>query len=56
MEKIVSDNGKQFTVKEYQNFAVHIGLIFTTSSPCHPQVPSSSVRLMTLVNTSSCWN
>ena len=31
-----TDNGSQFTSKEYENFATHYGFKHTTSSPYHP--------------------
>ena len=32
-----TDNGSQFTSKEYENFATHYGFKHTTSSPYHPK-------------------
>ena len=36
-EEIISDNGSQFTAKEYQDFAARYGSRITTSSPHHPR-------------------
>ena len=36
-EEIVSDNGSQFTAKEYQHFAARYGFRITTSSPHYPR-------------------
>ena len=36
-EKVISDNGKQFTGRKYQDFAVKYGFKLTTSSPYHPK-------------------
>ena len=35
-EEIISDNGSQFTAKEYQDFAAGYGFRITTSSPNYP--------------------
>ena len=36
-EEIISDNGSQFTAKEYQDFAARYGFRITTSSPHYPR-------------------
>ena len=36
-EEVLIDNGKQFTGKEYQDFAVKYGFKLTTSSSYHPK-------------------
>ena len=36
-EEVICDNGKQFTSREYQEFAATYGFKLTTSSPYHPK-------------------
>ena len=36
-EEIISDNGRQFTAKEYQDFAARYGFRITTSNPHYPR-------------------
>ena len=36
-EEVISDNGPQFTVGEYQDFAAQYGFGLTTSSPYYPK-------------------
>ena len=36
-EEIISDNGSQFSAKEYQDFAARYGFKITTSSPHYPR-------------------
>ena len=36
-EAVISDNSKQFTGREYQDFATKYGFKLTTSSPCYPK-------------------
>ena len=36
-KEVTSDNGLQFTAREYQNFAVQYGFRLTTSSPYYPK-------------------
>ena len=36
-EEVISDNGKQFTEREYQDFATKYGFKLTTSSPYYPK-------------------
>ena len=36
-EEVICDNGKQFTSREYQEFAAKYGFKLTTSSPYHPK-------------------
>ena len=36
-EEIISDNGSQFSAKEYQDFAARYGFRITTSSPHYPR-------------------
>ena len=36
-EEVISDNGPQFTAKEYQEFAAQYGFRLTTSSPYYPK-------------------
>ena len=36
-EEVISDNGPQFTAREYQDFAVQYGFRLTTSSPYYPK-------------------
>ena len=36
-EEVISDNGKQFTGREYQDFAGKYGFKLTTSSPYYPK-------------------
>ena len=36
-EEVISDNGKQFTGREYQDFAAKYGFKQSTSSPYYPK-------------------
>ena len=36
-EEVISDNGKQFTGREYQDFAAQYGFKLTTGSPYYPK-------------------
>ena len=36
-EEVICDNGKQFTSREYQDFAAKYGFKLTTSSPYYPK-------------------
>ena len=36
-EEVISDSGKQFTGREYHNFAAEYGLKLITSSPYYPK-------------------
>ena len=51
---IVSDNGPQFTAKEYQKFTIEWGIKYTTSCPYYPQSNGLAEKSMQIIK--RMWN